>query len=75
VALIAFAVRAASGSKLRIETKLQEGIQLGGCFNTDRATSSPVAARWAASRDKLFSAESGHSVSAITAFNEYFGSI
>ena len=75
VALIAFAVQPAACAEFWVEAELQQSVQLAGCFHADRAASSSIATGRAATRDKFLAAESGHSVAAVTALYQYFGSI
>jgi hypothetical protein len=75
VAFTAFAVPAAPGAELRIESKLQQRIELVGGFHIDRAAAPAVAPRRAAARDKLLAAEGRDAVTSIAASNNNPGSV
>ena len=75
VAIASFAVKATTGSKLGIEAKLQEGVELFGRFHVDRATTAAIPARGTATRHELLSTKSCYSVTAIATFHYYLGPI
>jgi hypothetical protein len=71
----AFSVRAAAGAEFRVESELEEGIELIGGFHEDRPAAAAIAPGGPAARDEFFSSERCHPIATVAAFYNYSGPV